>query len=39
MARAAGIDTSGMTPGELRAVATWAGLSQRAPILPEAGHV
>lgn len=39
MARAAGIDTTGMTPGEIRAVATWAGLSQRTLILPEVGHV
>ena len=39
MARAAGIDTSGMTPGEIATVAAWAGASGRAPIIPEAGHV
>jgi hypothetical protein len=36
MARAAGIDVSGMTPGEIKTVATWAALAQRAPILAEA---
>lgn len=35
MARCAGIDTSGMTPGEIKVAATWAGLSMRAPILAE----
>jgi hypothetical protein len=35
MARAAGIDTSGLTLGEIKTVATWAAASGRAPILPE----
>ncbi len=34
MARAAGIDTSGMTIGEIALVAAWAAKTQRAPILP-----
>jgi len=34
MARAAGINTDGMTPGEIRAVAAWAAATGRAPILP-----
>ena len=34
MARAAGIDTDGMTPGEVRYVAAWAAETGRAPILP-----
>jgi hypothetical protein len=33
MARAAGIDTSGMTPGEIQTVAAWAAACSRAPIL------
>jgi hypothetical protein len=33
MARAAGIDTTGMTPGEIREVATWAASVGRCPIL------
>lgn len=36
MARCAGIDTSGMTPGEIKVAAAWAGTTQRAPILAEA---
>jgi hypothetical protein len=36
MARAAGIDTSGLTCGEIKAVAAWAAASGRAPILPGA---
>jgi hypothetical protein len=39
MARAAGIDTSGLTPGEIRFLAAWAGTQGRAPILPEVPHV
>ena len=34
MARAAGIDTTGLTCGEIRALASWAGATGRAPILP-----
>ena len=34
-AGAAGIDTSGLTLGEIKYVAEWAGLTNRAPILPE----
>lgn len=33
MARAAGIDTNGMTPGEIQMAAGWAAGSKRAPIL------
>lgn len=33
MARAAGIDVSGLTAGEIRAVASWAASTGRAPIL------
>lgn len=39
MARAAGIDTTGLTPGEIRHVAMWAASQGRAPILPEVRHV
>jgi hypothetical protein len=39
MARAAGIDTSGLTLGEIKTLGAWAGLSGRAPVLPEVGHV
>lgn len=39
MARAAGIDTNGLTLGEIKAVATWAGLNGRAPVLAEVRHV
>jgi hypothetical protein len=31
MARAAGIDTAGMTPGEIRAVAAWAACGLASP--------
>jgi hypothetical protein len=37
MARAAGIDTAGMTPGEIKAVASWAAATGRTVIL-EAHH-
>lgn len=33
MARAAGINTDGMTAGEIRAVAAWAASTGRSPIL------
>jgi hypothetical protein len=33
MARAAGIDTAGMTPGEIQTVAAWAAPTQRTIIL------
>lgn len=36
MARAAGIDTSGLTCGEIRHLATWAVTQRRAPVLPGA---
>jgi hypothetical protein len=38
MARAAGIDTTGMTAGEIKACAEWAAKHGRAPILPPADH-
>jgi hypothetical protein len=33
MARAAGIDTRGMTAGEIKTVAAWAAATHRAPRL------
>lgn len=33
MARAAGIDTAGMTPGEIKTVAAWAAATGRTVIL------
>lgn len=39
MARAAGIDTSGLTLGEIKRLAEWAGLTGRAPIMPEVPRV
>lgn len=39
MARAAGIDTAGLTLGEIKYVAAWAGSTGRAPILPEVKRV
>jgi hypothetical protein len=33
MARAAGINTSGMTPGEIKTVAAWAAATGRTVIL------
>lgn len=36
MARAAGVDTSGMTAGEIQAIAEWAARTGRAPTLPPA---
>lgn len=40
MARAAGIDTAGMTPGEIKRVAAWAA-AQTPPrtVILEAAHV
>jgi hypothetical protein len=36
MARAAGINTDGMTPGEVKALASWAANTERTIILPGA---
>jgi len=33
MARAAGVNTDGMTPGEIASVAQWAAVNGRCPIL------
>ena len=38
MARAAGIDTDGMTPGEVQFLAAWAAATGRAPIIPGAAN-
>lgn len=35
MARAAGMNTSGLTLGEIKYLAAWAGSTGRAPVLPE----
>lgn len=37
MARIAGIDTAGMTPGEIKAAAAWAAANGRTAIL-KASH-
>lgn len=39
MARAAGINTDGMTPGEIKAVAGWAFVNGRAPVIPGGSDV
>jgi hypothetical protein len=39
MARAAGIDTGGLTLGEIKTLAAWAAACGRAPILAEVRHV